>query len=490
MIPGAGGRRGGSPPNDQQIAEAAFVVLPDGDIAPYLRDSFSGRPQHSIRLLIFQNKATNSEGNRSVEKSVKQYSVIKSKSTHPLTIKSKKMHAQITKRILSLGTTSAIWGRVKCSENLTRSVLQTREVQNSFVVFIVHDGNSCELSPSHAQIGSTSCPAPYLSAKPRGALHCDDAAVRYGPRVETDIVKNNLSVVSFPPNPDWRLLLQLAESMRYAMESPQYTIYPSLRGKKILVTGGAEGIGASAVELFAQQGSKVALLDISESSAKALIESIQKKSSQAAQPPWAPAIQLPTFYQCDVTNLDQLKAQAKKILDDFGGTIDVLVNNAAAAGSKSRVPSVGVTPESWDFDVNVNLRHAFFLTQAVVPSMQKQGRGSIINMGSITWRIPSTDTPVYATCKAAILGMTRTHSKEFGEDGIRVNSIMPGSIATERQRKEVLTPEYEAKVLAAQSLKRNLMPEEVGRVILFLASDDSSAVTGSSYIVDGGFVGD
>ncbi|KAI7537985.1 hypothetical protein KC331_g10624 [Hortaea werneckii] len=274
------------------------------------------------------------------------------------------------------------------------------------------------------------------------------------------------------------------------MESPQYTIYPSLRGKKILVTGGAEGIGASAVELFAQQGSKVALIDISESSAKALIESIQKKSTQAAQPPWAPAIQVPTFYQCDVTNLDQLKAQAKKILDDFGGTIDVLVNNAAAAGGKSRIPSVGVSPESWDFDVNVNLRHAFFLTQAVVPSMQKQGRGSIINMGSITWRIPSTDTPVYATCKAAILGMTRTHSKEFGEDGIRVNSIMPGSIATERQRKEVLTPEYEAKVLAAQSLKRNLMPEEVGRVILFLASDDSSAVTGSSYIVDGGFVGD
>ncbi|KAI6903892.1 hypothetical protein KC318_g7841 [Hortaea werneckii] len=240
------------------------------------------------------------------------------------------------------------------------------------------------------------------------------------------------------------------------MESPQYTIYPSLRGKKILVTGGAEGIGASAVELFAQQGSKVALLDISESSAKTLIESIKENSTQAAQPPWAPAIQVPTFYQCDVTNLDQLKAQAKKIWTTL------------AARST----------------------HAFFLTQAVVPSMQKQGRGSIINMGSITWRIPSTDTPVYATCKAAILGMTRTHSKEFGEDGIRVNSIMPGSIATERQRKEVLTPEYEAKVLAAQSLKRNLMPEEVGRVILFLASDDSSAVTGSSYIVDGGFVGD
>ena len=275
---------------------------------------------------------------------------------------------------------------------------------------------------------------------------------------------------------------------QHAMASPQYTIYPSLRDKTVIVTGGAEGIGAAAVELFCLQGSKVALVDISEASAKTLIEKINSEASKEGQPAWTPPIRAPTFYQCDVTDLEQVKATAHRILGDFG-SIDVLVNNAAAAGAKSRVPSTQVTPESWDFDVNVNLRHMFFFTQHIVPSMQKRGCGSIIHMGSITWRIPTTDTPVYATCKAGVLGMTNTHSKEFGENGVRVNSVMPGAIATDRQRKEVLTPEVEKNILAAQSLKRNLMPVEAARVVLFLASDDSSAVTGSSYIVDGGYVG-
>ncbi|KAK4543442.1 hypothetical protein LTR36_005585 [Oleoguttula mirabilis] len=268
----------------------------------------------------------------------------------------------------------------------------------------------------------------------------------------------------------------------------QYAIYPSLRGKTVLVTGGAEGIGAAAVQLFCRQGSNVVILDISVPSATALIAKMKEEQSSQASGR-APPIVAPTFYQCDVTDLSKLKATARKILDEHGA-VHVLVNNAAAAGAKSRVPSVEVTPDSWEFDVNVNLRHMFFLTQAIIPAMEKQGFGSIINMGSITWRIPSADTPVYAICKAAVLGMTNTHSKEFGESGVRVNSVMPGAIATERQIREVLTPEYRAKVMAAQSLKRDLMPEEVARVILFLASDDSSAVTGSSYIVDGGWIGE
>ncbi|TKA25968.1 hypothetical protein B0A50_05480 [Salinomyces thailandicus] len=273
------------------------------------------------------------------------------------------------------------------------------------------------------------------------------------------------------------------------MGPPEYTVYPSLRDKAVLITGGAEGIGAAATELFCLQGSNVAILDISESSANSLIEKVQTLATKFSQESWAPSVHAPKFYHCDVTDLDKLRETAKEILSDFRA-IDVLVNNAAAAGSKSRVPSIDVTPESWDFDVNVNLRHMFFMTQAIIPTMQKQRSGSIINMGSITWRLPSTDTPVYATCKAAVLGMTKTHSKEFGESGVRINSVMPGAIATERQKKEVLTPEYEAKVMASQSLKRHLMPDEVAKVILFLASDDSSAVTGSSYIVDGGWIGD
>lgn len=261
-------------------------------------------------------------------------------------------------------------------------------------------------------------------------------------------------------------------------------IYPSLRDKNVLVTGGAEGIGAAAVELFCHQESKVIFLDISESSSMAPIDRMEDQRAFEGL-----GTTVPIFYKCDVTDLYQLRNVAKRILDEHG-TVDVLVNNAAAAGAKSRVPSLEVTPESWDFDINVNLRHIFFLTQALVPAMQKQGSGSIINMGSITWRIPSSNTPVYATAKAAIMGLTKTHSKEYGKDGIRVNSVMPGAIATERQVKEVLTPEYRAEIMAAQSLKRDLLPREVASVILFLASEDSSAVTGSSYVVDGGWVSD
>ncbi|RYP14728.1 hypothetical protein DL765_006198 [Monosporascus sp. GIB2] len=261
----------------------------------------------------------------------------------------------------------------------------------------------------------------------------------------------------------------------------QFATYPSLRAKSVLITGAAEGIGAASVELFCRQGSSVVFLDYNEESARKLIDKIAG----------IPGATTPTFMHCDVTDLDRLKECAEKAAAASpGGAIDVLVNNAGAAPKTSRVPTAEITPEIWERDVNVNLRSQFFLTQAVVPAMQKKGSGSIINLGSITWRIPAVGIPVYTACKAAVMGMTRTHSKEFGKDGIRVNSIMPGAIATQRQIEEVLTKEYRAEVMAAQSLKRDLMPEEVARLILFLASDDSSAITGSSYVVDGGWVSD
>jgi NAD(P)-dependent dehydrogenase (short-subunit alcohol dehydrogenase family) len=266
-------------------------------------------------------------------------------------------------------------------------------------------------------------------------------------------------------------------------------IYPSLQGKIVLITGGAEGIAASAVELFCRQGSKVIFFDISESSSEALIERIKGQQKTDSGPEGTTRITIPKFYRCDVTDLDQLKDRAQKVLEEYG-TVHVLVNSAAAAGAKSRVPSSQVTPESWDFDINVNMRHVFFLTQAIIPAMQKQGYGSIINMGSISWRIPAVGTPIYIACKAGIMGLTKTHSKEYGKDGIRVNSIMPGAIATDRQIKEVLTPEYRAYVMENQTMKRDLKPNEVANVMLFLASDDASAITGSSYVVDGGWVSD
>ncbi|KAI0429399.1 hypothetical protein F5Y09DRAFT_310438 [Xylaria sp. FL1042] len=262
----------------------------------------------------------------------------------------------------------------------------------------------------------------------------------------------------------------------------KYATYPSLRGQTVLITGGAEGIGAACVENFWLQGSKVVFLDISASSAEKLLNHLRTSHPEITSP-------LPKFIQCDVTDLDRLRACADEVITAYGA-VDILLNNAASAGARTRVPTEQVTPESWDADVAVNLRHQFFLTQAVVAGMRAKGKGSIVNMGSITWSVPATGLPVYTLCKAAVMGMTRTHSKEFGKWGIRVNSVMPGAIATQRQIDEVLTPEYRAEVMAAQTIQRDLAPQEVARLILFLAADDSSAITGSSYVVDGGWVSD
>jgi len=147
-----------------------------------------------------------------------------------------------------------------------------------------------------------------------------------------------------------------------------------------------------------------------------------------------------------------------------------------------------VTPEFWDQTMAVNLKHQFFAAQAVIPAMQRAGQGSIINMSSIGWVIPSVNQSVYVTAKAAIVGMTRTLAHEVGDSNIRVNTVMPGAILTERQKKLWLTDAYKAEVLHNQALKRMILPEEVARLVLFLAADDSSAITNQSYAIDAGWV--
>ena len=136
----------------------------------------------------------------------------------------------------------------------------------------------------------------------------------------------------------------------------------------------------------------------------------------------------------------------------------------------------------------VNLRHQFFVTQAAVAALRQSGAGAIINMSSIAWLVPSVGLPVYVTAKAGISGLTRTLARELGKDNIRVNCILPGAIVTEKQRRLVLTPEYSAEIMARQALKRHLVPDEVVRLALFLAADDSSGITGQGYIVDGGWI--
>jgi D-xylose 1-dehydrogenase len=136
----------------------------------------------------------------------------------------------------------------------------------------------------------------------------------------------------------------------------------------------------------------------------------------------------------------------------------------------------------------MNLKHQFFVSQAVIPAMKKAGRGSIINMSSISWIIPSTGLPVYVTAKAGIVGLTRTLAHELGGHNIRVNCVLPGAVLTERQKRLWLTEAYIAEILASQALKRMVSPEEVARLVLFLAADDSSAVTSQSHVIDAGWV--
>ena len=250
-------------------------------------------------------------------------------------------------------------------------------------------------------------------------------------------------------------------------------VYPSLCERVVVITGGASGIGAAMVEAFASNGARVAFLDLQPEAGQQLG---QRLSDTTAHPP--------VFVPCDLTDIAALQDAFAEIAAGLG-PVEVLINNA---GNDTRHSIEEVTPEFWDRTIAVNLKHQFFAAQAVIPGMRGLGRGSIINMSSIAWMIPSTNVPVYVTAKAAIVGMTRTLAHEVGKDNIRVNCVLPGAIATERQKRLWFTPEYEAEILAAQALKRLIEPEEVARLALFLAADDSAAITNQSCVIDGGWV--
>lgn len=256
-------------------------------------------------------------------------------------------------------------------------------------------------------------------------------------------------------------------------QNERFARYPSLRDVVVVITGGATGIGAAMVEQFALQGARVAFLDLDKSGAEELVRKCAESAPHS-----------PNFLKCDLTKIDDLRSAIGKIEAEFG-TIRVLVNNAA---NDDRHKTSEVTPEYWDQRMNVNLRHHFFAIQAVAPGMTKSGGGSIVNMSSISWIIPATGLPAYVTAKAGIVGLTRSLSREFGSANIRVNSVSPGAIMTERQRRLWMTPDYLAEVMGNQALKRELLPEDVARLVLFLASDDSSGITGQNFIIDAGWV--
>jgi NAD(P)-dependent dehydrogenase (short-subunit alcohol dehydrogenase family) len=256
-------------------------------------------------------------------------------------------------------------------------------------------------------------------------------------------------------------------------QSLHSAIYSSLDGKVVLVTGGASGIGEAIVEAFVAQKSRVLFCDVQDEIAQTLIERLR-------QPEYVP----PQYFHCDLTNIEELQQTLDRVLRSVPA-IDVLVNNA---GNDKRHNIEEVTPDFWDWCIQTNLKHQFFMAQAVLPGMRKAKRGAIINMGSIAWMIPSTGVPVYATAKAAIVGLTRTLAHEVGGEGIRVNCVLPGAIFTERQRRLWLTDDYKKEILNRQALKTEIQPADVAKLVLFLASDESLAITNQSFVIDAGWV--
>ncbi|SEH38949.1 NAD(P)-dependent dehydrogenase, short-chain alcohol dehydrogenase family [Methylobacterium sp. 275MFSha3.1] len=247
--------------------------------------------------------------------------------------------------------------------------------------------------------------------------------------------------------------------------------YPSLAGKRVLVTGGASGIGEGLVEAFVRQGARVLFCDIADDAARAVVARLAPGAAHA-----------PLYRRCDLTDIEAVRALVAEADTALGG-LDVLINNA---GNDDRHALADVTPAYWDDRMAVNLRHLFFAAQAAVPPMRRAGGGVILNFGSISWHLGLTEMPLYQTAKAAIEGMTRALARDLGRDNIRVASIVPGNVQTPRQERWY-SPEGEAEIVAAQCLDGRIQPADVAALVLFLASDDARMCTAHAYFIDAGW---
>jgi D-xylose 1-dehydrogenase len=252
----------------------------------------------------------------------------------------------------------------------------------------------------------------------------------------------------------------------------QSAVYPSLAGRTVFITGGGSGIGASLTRAFVRQKANVAFVDIARDASRRLVDEIRQELGAE-----------PLFLACDLRDVAALKACIDTARERLGN-IGVLLNNAAN-DDRHRVEEV--TPAQWDERIAINLRPMFFAAQAVVPQMRELGGGSIINLGSICWRIGTPDLPIYATAKAAIHGLSRSLARDLGVHGIRVNTLSPGCVMTERQLRLWVTPEKKDLIVANQYLKRLIQPDHIAQFALFLAADDSAVCTAQEIIVDAGW---
>ena len=248
--------------------------------------------------------------------------------------------------------------------------------------------------------------------------------------------------------------------------------YPSLKDRTVFITGGGSGIGGALTRAFHTQGAHVAFIDIDEQASQRLITELETETGRA---PW--------FRRCDIRDIDSLQ-EAIRDAGQALGPIRVLVNNAA---NDDRHDWRQVDTQYWDDRMAINLRPLFFAIQAAAPQMIQAGGGSIINFGSISVQLALGGLAAYVSAKAAVHGLTRTFARDLGVDAIRVNTVVPGCIMTERQLEKWITPEDEARIQEHQCLKLRLLPEHVAPTVLFLAADDSAQLTGHEFPVDGGW---
>lgn len=253
----------------------------------------------------------------------------------------------------------------------------------------------------------------------------------------------------------------------------QLAQYGSLRGKRVFVTGGGTGIGAAIVAAFATQGAVVAFVDIAREAGEALCARLAEAGLPA-----------PRFRHCDITDIAALQSTMAELASELGD-FDVLVNNAA---NDQRHHIADVSLDYWNERIAINQRPMFFTCQAVLAGMRGKRGGSIINLSSISWHAKGGGYPVYATTKAAVIGLTRSLARDLGKDGIRVNTVTPGWVMTQRQLQLWVDDAARAEIAKAQCLPGELLPADIAAMVLFLAADDSAMCTGQEFIVDAGWV--
>lgn len=249
-------------------------------------------------------------------------------------------------------------------------------------------------------------------------------------------------------------------------------IYPDLRKRSVFISGGATGIGRSLVEAFARQGARTGFVDIAAEAGQALADTLRGEGCDVL------------FRSCDITDTRGYQDIIRSVASAHG-PITALINNAA---NDQRHSLDTLTPEDFDALVAVNLKHFTFAIQTVLPMMRATNGGSIVNVGSICWMIADRGFPVYTANKAAVHGLTRGLGRELGADRIRINTLAPGWVMTDKQKQLWLDDAGREKIRLNQMLPGDLLPQHIAQMALFLASDASAMCTAQSFVVDGGWV--